>query len=755
MSTELKNVLVINLRGPEDVHDIQVLGADVRIQRISCQGDVDRARQLIREWDGRVDAIGLDGLPAYLQLGQALSEHEIGREVRTHGTVTPVVDGHGIRSSLERWGVILANQAEPGIFAHKSVLMVPGLNHSGLAQALGRRAGEIRYADPQIYFRLPRFPGVGSRYTLDQAAPSTLESLRELDFHHLRPAATPQESGGHEPLFQWADVLAGDADTICRYAPDKLHNKTVVVEHAAPRHVEDLQDRGASILVTMMPSLGDSADSGALARFSAAAVEAVLVALESDTVPTPRPDSRPERRPGTRPEKGRGLSEDSYLNLIADLDWKPAVRYLQRESAGINRFAFVIHPLDVSFIHKHPKFRWTRALPNALVERVAAFMPPMYISRITGGVSPATGQRIEGFLYSLAATPREMMRHGPRFTYERLEKIARMAERHGARIMGLGAFTSVVGDAGATVAHESDIAVTSGNSLTVVATLEAAKEAMAKMGKPDLSEVRAMVVGATGSIGSVCSRLIAEWTGNVILVSIEPERLIELKNRIRRDNPGCRVEIGTKTADYLPDCDLIISATSAFGQRVIEISKCKPGAVICDVARPPDITLADAATRPDVLVIEGGEVLIPGDIDFGYDIGLPPKVAYACLAETALLAMDGKFVDFTIGRELKMSRIKEIYDLFKTHRFEIAGLRSLGRWVTDKQVEEQRRLADELRADPDLLERTVAKATRKLATIPIQSKGVKAVRREPGRARTWVAHALGRLGRKFALRSGK
>ena len=75
--------------------------------------------------------------------------------------------------------------------------------------------------------------------------------------------------------------------------------------------------------------------------------------------------------------------------------------------------------------------------------------------------------------------------------------------------------------------------------------------------------------------------------------------------------------------------------------------------------------------------------------------------------------------------------------------------------MTDEQVETQRRLADELRADPDLLERTVAEAIRKLATIPIQSKGVKAVRREPGRAMTWVVHTLGRLGRKFALRSGR
>jgi hypothetical protein len=262
-------------------------------------------------------------------------------------------------------------------------------------------------------------------------------------------------------------------------------------------------------------------------------------------------------------------------------------------------------------------------------------------------------------------------------------------------------------------------------------------------------------VGATGSIGAVCSRLIAEWTGDVALVSIEPERLIELKRRIQAETPGCRVWIGTKTAEFLPDCELIISATSAFGQRVVEIARCKPGAVICDVARPPDITEADAETRPDVLVIEGGEVLIPGEIDFGYDIGLPPGVAYACLAETALLAMDGKFVDFTIGRELEMDKVRHIYDLFRKHDFRIAGLRSLGSWIDDAVIDEKRDRAEELRRDPELLARTVAEATARLAEIPIQSKGVKASRRGPWLPRSWLGSAMGHLSRRLAPRAGR
>jgi hypothetical protein len=171
-----------------------------------------------------------------------------------------------------------------------------------------------------------------------------------------------------------------------------------------------------------------------------------------------------------------------------------------------------------------------------------------------------------------------------------------------------------------------------------------------------------------------------------------------------------------------------VTATSAFGQRVIDITRCKPGAVICDVARPPDISAAEAALRPDVLVIESGEVLIPGDVDFGYDIGLPPRTSYACLAETALLAMEGRFEDYTVGRNIEIGRVKEIYRLFRKHDFRLAGLRSFGKYVTDEDVMGKRAIADQLRGDPALFERVRREAVARLATLPACSKAVLADR---------------------------
>jgi predicted amino acid dehydrogenase len=716
----MKTILAVLLDEGEGEYVVRFLHQEVKVITRGCGGDPERTRALIREFDGKVDAIGLQGQPATLQLGPAQVPHAIGATLAAEAKETPVVDGGGIRAGLERWGVLLADRAQPGIFSRKRVLMVPGLNHNGVIQALERHSTSIDFADPFVYFGLPRMPGVGSGATLNQASHVQVDRLKDAPFDRVHPQSTTPRVESPPLPFRVADLLAGDIGPILRHAPDDLRHTTVVVNYAKDDDVRALKSRGASILVTLLPSLDPDDD---LARWPASTIEAVLVALRKDP-------SAP-------------LTEDTYLNMLADHQWTPAIRYLQPEDQGINRFAFVIHPLNLGFIHKDPKMRWTKFLPDRLVEELAAFMPPLYLSKIVGGVSPTTGQRIEGHLITLAATPRMMMRHNEYFTYRRLNWASRMAERKGARLMGLGAFTSVVGDAGITVAHESDIAITSGNSLTVAATLESAKIAVKWMGADDLTKGKVMIVGATGSIASVCSRLLAQAIKDVVLISIEPEKLIDLKRTILEETPGARVTIATKTGDLVADCDLIVTATSAFGQRVIDLTKCKPGAVICDVARPMDISEKEADLRPDILVIESGEVIIPGDVDFGYNIGLPPKTAYACLGETALLAMDGRFENFTLGRNISMEKVKDIWRLFRKHQFEIAGLRSFGGYITEEDVAKKRALAEELRADPEKLARLKEEAGEKLKTIPVMAKGVGSAadrRRRAGRVTTAVKH---------------
>ena len=393
-------------------------------------------------------------------------------------------------------------------------------------------------------------------------------------------------------------------------------------------------------------------------------------------------------------------------------------------AASASQFAFVLHPLTVDYLAHHPRYAWTRHLPRKLVEVAAAHMPAQYVGTAKGGRSPATGRPIDGFIYALGSTPRQMLTRPPEFTYSRINRAVEDAAERGAQIVGLGAFTKVVGDAGVTIAKRASIPVTTGNSLTIAATLETAKLTARRMGWADLARGKAMVVGATGAIGSVCSRLLAAAVKDVVLVSIEPPRLEALKHKILEETPDATIVTDVSTAPWVGQCDLIVTATSAFGQRVLDVSQCKPGAVILDVALPPDISAEEAALRPDVLVVESGEVLIPGPVNFSFNIGLPQGVAYACLAEAALLAMEERFECFTLGRDVHPDRVKEIYRLFRKHDFRIAPLRTFGQLLTDELVAEKRARADELMRDPALLARIKAEAGAKMARIPPRAKGV-------------------------------
>ncbi len=395
-----------------------------------------------------------------------------------------------------------------------------------------------------------------------------------------------------------------------------------------------------------------------------------------------------------------------------------------RSTAESQRFAFVLHPLTVDYLANHPRYAYTRYLPRRFVEMTAAYMPGKYVGTVKGGRSPATGHTVDGLIYALGATPRQMLTRPPEFTYTRLNAAIEDAAKRGAKIVGLGAFTKVVGDAGVTVARRAPIAVTTGNSLTIAATLETAKLTAKRMGWADLARGKAMVVGATGAIGSVCSRLLAAAVKDVVLVSIEPPRLEALKRTILEEVPDATVTTDVSSAPWVGQCDLIVTATSAFGLRVLDVSQCKPGAVILDVALPPDISAEEAAVRPDVLVVESGEVLIPGPVKFSFDIGLPPGVAYACLAEAALLAMEERFECFTLGRDVAPERVKEIYRLFRKHGFQIAPLRTFGQLLTDELVAGKRARADQLNRDPALLARVKAEAAAKIARITPRAKGV-------------------------------
>ena len=123
----------------------------------------------------------------------------------------------------------------------------------------------------------------------------------------------------------------------------------------------------------------------------------------------------------------------------------------------------------------------------------------------------------------------------------------------------------------------------------------------------------------------------------------------------------------------------------------------KPGCVITDVARPLDLPPEEVAKRPDVLVIESGEVSLPGDVRMK-SIGFEDRhVVYACLAETIVLALEGRFENFTLGRNLEWEKVHEIYKLGLKHGMKLAAISGVNGVYADEDIARVRELALEAR----------------------------------------------------------
>ncbi|MDD3826823.1 MAG: shikimate dehydrogenase [Anaerolineae bacterium] len=351
----------------------------------------------------------------------------------------------------------------------------------------------------------------------------------------------------------------------------------------------------------------------------------------------------------------------------------------------MNTFAFMIHPIDPQKDVSR-KFPLLGKLPPGIIDYFSSYFPPVLLSHITGVRSEATGKEIDGWLVACPMTPRRLLQVSLPAAYRKMVQTGRLAERLGAHILGLGAFTSVVGDAGITVAKKLAIPVTTGNSYTVALAVEASLAAARRV---DLDPERcvAAVVGAYGSTGRACARLLARSVPHLILIGRQRDRLEQVGQEIQALGP--RVDLG-QGMDLLPRADIVLAVTSSL-EPIIGPEHLKEGAVVCDVARPRNVSRRVSERRDDVLVIEGGVVDVPGPADFHFDFGFPPGKAYACMAETMVLAMEGRFEDYTLGREITTDRVDEIAGLAAKHGFRLSGFRSFERVVPEEQIERVRR----------------------------------------------------------------
>jgi fatty aldehyde-generating acyl-ACP reductase len=356
----------------------------------------------------------------------------------------------------------------------------------------------------------------------------------------------------------------------------------------------------------------------------------------------------------------------------------------------VDTFAFIIHPI-------HPKRDISRKYPllgrivtDWQIKLLSPYFPPVYLSEVEGITSAATNKAIKGWLIACPLSPIHFLELPEKKVYRKIIETGHLAEKLGANILGLGAYTSVVGDAGITVARALDIPVTTGDSYTISIAIQAVRQAAQVMEIP-IENARAAVVGATGAIGRVCSDLLADQVAELYLVGRNLNTLEELRQSMAARHTRAELKAST-SMEVLRNAQLILTVTSAL-QAVIEPEHLLPGSVVCDVARPRDVSVRVAAMREDVLVIDGGMVEVPGPVDFHFDFGFPPGKAYACMAETMALALEGRFEDYTLGKQITSAQVEEITAIANRHGFRLSGFRSFERPVTEEQIEHVRQKA--------------------------------------------------------------
>ena len=327
-------------------------------------------------------------------------------------------------------------------------------------------------------------------------------------------------------------------------------------------------------------------------------------------------------------------------------------------------FGFVIHPPSLRYVRNAvPAMRY---LPDGLVVSLIRFRKPYLISRVRK-VSSVLGHESQGFFVVCPLLPKQMLELEIGFVLDRIVGAGKIAERLGAGILGLGAYTSIVGDKGYTVASRLSMAVTSGSAMTAWSAVEAIRR-LAEQRGVDPGRSTLAVIGASGSIGSLCTKVLAPSVQKVVVNARHQDRLERLRDELAK---SCATEVHVEMDAHkaAAAADLIIATTSA-PDALFSADELKPGSIVADVSVPKNISKVEHS-RSDVTVVDGGRVKLPGHPEFSDDIGLSRGVVYACMAETMALALEGRLEDCSLGDNISPAKVEEIGQIGRKHGFDV------------------------------------------------------------------------------------
>lgn len=301
----MKRVVSVSIGSSERDHrvEIDLLGETFVIERIGTDGSMDKAIALVRELDGKVDAFGMGGIDLYVHSHRKKHAFRDGRKIAAAAIKTPMLDGSGLKNTLER-KVIRYLDTELNMVRGKKVLMVCSVDRFGMADAFLEAGAHMTYGD--LIFGLGIPVPVMSARAVDFFADFFLPVLTQLPFQMIYPTGGKQDeiTPKYGKFYRDADIIAGDLHYIRKYMPDDLSGKTIVTNTVTSKNVKEFADRGVVTLVTTTPELSGRS-------FGTNVMEATLVALS-----------------GKRPDQ---IKEGDYIELLDRVGFEPRIQQLHRD----------------------------------------------------------------------------------------------------------------------------------------------------------------------------------------------------------------------------------------------------------------------------------------------------------------------------------------------------------------------------------------------------------------------------------------
>jgi hypothetical protein len=280
--------------------EMELLGEKVCIERIGTDGSMEKAAQLFKDLDGKVDAFGVGGTDLGLTVGNRWYALHSVRPMVRYIKHTPVVDGGGLRHAME---INVAQYLEVhagSSIAVKTALITAGVDRWDMAVSFTSAGYQCVFGDLMFALGIPI--AIRSLTTIKILAAIMLPVVSRLPFTWIYPTGEKQEKSlpKWEKYYRWATVIAGDCHYIKRYMPGRLDGKVIVTNTTTSEDVERFRKAGVKYLLTSTPVLEGRS-------FGTNMMEAALTAVAG---------------------KGHKLTQEDLGDMLQQLGYHPELRQL-------------------------------------------------------------------------------------------------------------------------------------------------------------------------------------------------------------------------------------------------------------------------------------------------------------------------------------------------------------------------------------------------------------------------------------------